>query len=168
MKFDQNQYPKELFSGTPKFMTTCDFTKIGTPKFIFCSKNGTAKKAHPVPVKWFTLYYFCWVETFCRNPLKFSVWANFRAIQWTILNRNSKRFRQASKLSFFNFTASSNASVLGHQNEIVTWLVIHCNSRFKLRSHDTCRFLKTVKVWWIGLLRSCENGAVFAGRFWKW
>ena len=30
-------------------MTTCDFTKNDSPKFIFCSKKGTPKMAHPVP-----------------------------------------------------------------------------------------------------------------------
>ena len=30
-------------------MTTCDFTKNDIPKFIFCSKKGTPKMAHPVP-----------------------------------------------------------------------------------------------------------------------
>ena len=51
MKFDQNQYPKKLFfyNYTPKFVTTSDFTKNDTQKFIFFSKRGTPKKAHPVP-----------------------------------------------------------------------------------------------------------------------
>ena len=45
VKFDQNQCPKELFSKMtpPKFMTTCDFSKNDTLKFIFCSKKGTPK-----------------------------------------------------------------------------------------------------------------------------
>ena len=30
-------------------MNTCDITRNNTPKFIFCSKKGTLKMAHPVP-----------------------------------------------------------------------------------------------------------------------